>query len=230
MSFQTTLSQTLTLSNKNQWAEKEIFAAPVPIIVILGKSNVGKSTILNSMVRGKAARFGKNPGLTSFIQVYEVKRKLEIFFYLIDFPGYGYAMGGKKREKNLQDLIIAFLKEKKHKLTCALFLLDIRRALDRDKKESSASYEESDSFFSDRSKDIFWLMTLSEFEIPILILANKVDKTNQSERTKALKNIAQKLSMDEKDIFPVSGLKNKGIQDVMIFLKENFFKTPPILS
>lgn len=192
------------------------FSSDYPIIALFGKSNVGKSSLLNRLFNHKLARHGKTPGLTELAGFYELSEAKEILFYLVDLPGYGFAKGGPKRENNLQILLSQFLFTQQKSIKAVVFLLDIRRALDK-----NYLAEDREAAGKDRS----WLENIFSFEIPVLFVATKSDKVSRSDKGKALQNIARKYGLEAEDIFSVSTKSGEGLDELRGFLidyvKEN---------
>ncbi len=209
MSFQVELAKTLQIQNLDSFGPLPNDKQPWPQVGILGKSNVGKSTLINAILNQKIARHGKTPGLTSFIQVFKVfsNQKLQGAkgnIFLLDFPGYGYAQGPKSREQKLRKLIESFFSLHSGLLSAVLFLLDIRRVLDEKNVLSG--------------QDDFWLEQILDCKIPTLIVLTKTDKVSQSKIEQAKQKMANHLSVDIEDIFAVSGSKKTGTKDLRDFL------------
>lgn len=103
----------------------------MPEIVFVGKSNVGKSSLINSMVnRKKLARTSQNPGKTRTINFYNVENEL----YFVDLPGYGYAKISKSESEKWGAMIEDYLKNREE-LRCILMLIDIRHPLGKNDKQ-----------------------------------------------------------------------------------------------
>ena len=80
----------------------------VPEIAMVGRSNVGKSSLINALVRQKVARTSAAPGKTRLANIYRVARGSSRPFYLVDLPGYGYARGGASSAREFEELARAF--------------------------------------------------------------------------------------------------------------------------
>lgn len=103
----------------------------MPEIAFVGKSNVGKSSLINSMVnRKKLARTSQNPGKTRTINFYNVEDTL----YFVDLPGYGYAKISKSESEKWGGMIESYLKNREE-LRCILMLIDIRHPLGKNDKQ-----------------------------------------------------------------------------------------------
>ena len=101
---------------------KKIQNSLFPEIAFIGRSNVGKSSLINNLCNKKIAETSSIPGKTQLINYYLVNNSL----YFVDLPGYGYAKTSKSRKRNWSKLIESYL-QKREQLKIIIFLLDIRR-------------------------------------------------------------------------------------------------------
>ena len=130
-------------------------------IVTIGRSNVGKSTLINCLADHKNLAFvSKRPGQTKLLNYFNVDNK----FYLVDAPGYGYRKTGKK--DGFDQMMESYFQNNK-KLKLVLWLLDSRRELSRE--------------------DLEFVEFLSQIDVKVLVCFTKVDKLNQSEKAKITK-------------------------------------------
>ncbi len=181
----------------------------LPEIVFIGRSNVGKSSLINSLTRVKnLARVSSQPGKTQTINFYEVGAKSadtgeRKSFYLVDLPGYGYAKRGREQRKLWAKFIEEYLLESKEvRFVCQL--IDIRH-------EPMASDAEM----------FRWLV---ENNIPVLIVATKADKIGRSVRQKQVAQIRKSLGVQELSVLPYSSLKNEGRSDLLDVIEETLVK------
>lgn len=147
-----------------------------PEIAFAGKSNVGKSSLINSMVYRKAiARTSQNPGKTRTINFYNVEGKL----YFVDLPGYGYAKAPKTEIAKWGKMIENYLL-KRESLRAIILLIDIRH-----------EPGENDKMMYD------WLR---HYGYKIIIAATKSDKLKRSQLQKHIAMLRKSLQLDKEDI------------------------------
>ena len=180
----------------------------LPEIVFIGRSNVGKSSLINSLTRVKnLARVSSQPGKTQTINFYEVGAKIlsedRKSFYLVDLPGYGYAKTGKERRKIWAKFIEEYLLEAQE-LRFVCQLIDIRH-------EPMAS-------------DVEMFQWLVGHNIPVLIVATKADKIGKNARQKQIAQIKKSLGVQELSVLPYSSLKNEGRSDLLDVIAESLVK------
>lgn len=124
----------------------------LPEIVLVGKSNVGKSSFINTMVnRKKLARTSSEPGKTRQINFYNMDNK----FYFVDLPGYGYSKMSKQEQIRVGSFIEEYLNKSKN-IALILFLIDIRH--------------------SPSQNDTLMYRYIIDSERPCIVIANKADK------------------------------------------------------
>ena len=157
-----------------------------PEIAFAGRSNVGKSSLLNALVRRKAlARVSKTPGRTREINFFTVNNE----FVLADLPGYGYARISKERQAEWRPLIEGYLR-RSLLLRGVVQLLDVRRDPTDD--------------------DRLMLDLLAEIGVPTIICVTKVDKLSRAAAAERVAEIARGISVDEDQIIPFSATKGTG--------------------
>ena len=170
-------------------------AFSLPQIAFSGRSNVGKSSLINTLLgRKKLARVSSSPGKTITVNFYSVDKKL----YLVDLPGYGYAKRSaedKKRWSNLTDGFFTSRKDGDTSLKGIAQLIDMKAG--------------------PTSDDVMMLDYLNAVGIPYFIVVTKSDKTNKTDRNKMLEYIKNHPSVKEgTPIIPFSSLKNEGKEEV----------------
>lgn len=170
-------------------------AFSLPQIAFSGRSNVGKSSLINTLLgRKKLARVSSSPGKTITVNFYSVDKKI----YLVDLPGYGYAKRSaedKKRWSSLTDGFFTARKEGDTSLKGIAQLIDMKAG--------------------PTSDDVLMLDYLNTVGIPYFIVVTKSDKTNKTDRNKMLEYIKTHPSVkDGTPIIPFSSLKNEGKEEV----------------
>lgn len=165
-------------------------------IAFAGKSNVGKSSLINGLLNRKAlARTSSQPGKTQTINFYKINNT----FYFVDLPGYGYAKVSKKERENWGKMIEKYLHSSKT-LQVIFLLVDIRH-------EPS----ENDSLMYD------WICHNGFHPV---IIATKLDKIKRSQLQKHLKMIRTKLSLKPEDLlFPYSALTKQGREEILDYIE-----------
>lgn len=174
----------------------------LPEVVLCGRSNVGKSSFINSLFnRKKLAKTSSTPGKTRTLNYYLVENK----FYIVDLPGFGYAKVSKKEREDWNRLIQSYF-SKNTNIAYALQFIDSRH-----------KPTELDFMLND---------LLTEIDIPYLILLNKIDKCKQSEISKAIKNIKQAFPFASigDNVILYSSVTGKGRKEVYTFLQNLLIK------
>ncbi|MDY6934691.1 MAG: ribosome biogenesis GTP-binding protein YihA/YsxC [Spirochaetota bacterium] len=165
-----------------------------PEFAFMGRSNVGKSSLINMIVGQKSlVKVGSKPGVTKSINFFMLNDRIS----LADLPGYGYAKLPQNLRKTFLPLIKSYVKER-YNLRLAFLLIDIRR--------EPLEFE----------RDI--IIHLTEKEIPIAIIATKCDKLSKMNTMKNAKKIASKLEIDTDSIYFSSsktGESRKGILNLI---------------
>ncbi len=163
---------------------------PVPQVAFSGRSNVGKSSLINCLLNRKSlARVSSAPGKTITVNFYDIDKKL----FFVDLPGYGFA------KRTLKD------KETWSRLTDGYFTAN--RNIDR----LAAVIQLVDSRIGPTADDEMMLDFLCQSEIPYIVVATKVDKLNATERRNNLEAIRNHpLTAEGTPVIPFSSLKNEG--------------------
>lgn len=169
-----------------------------PEFAFAGRSNVGKSSLLNRLLNRKGlAKTSSTPGKTQTINFFDVNERI----YLVDLPGYGFAKVPLALKNQWQALMAGYLREREP-LRLVVQLLDAR-------------HPPSD-------KDIEMLELLDAAEVPTLLVATKVDKLKRSQRQARLNEIRKTLELDEEAlIIPASSETGEGIPDIWSVIEDN---------
>ena len=172
----------------------------LPQIVLVGKSNVGKSSFINSMLnRKKLARTSSEPGKTRLINFYNVDDN----FYFVDLPGYGYSKMSKQEQAKVGNFIEEYLSTCK-KIALIVFMIDIRH--------------------SPTENDRLMYQYIINTNTPCLIVANKADKIAVTKVNAAVLNLQQELNpLKDLTFLPYSSERKIYGENVWSYLEQYIF-------
>ena len=154
-----------------------------PEVLIVGKSNVGKSSLINALCQRKGLAFtSSKPGHTRLLNYYDIDHR----FYLVDAPGYGYAKGGIDLDKLFGTMMDEYFTDNRF-LKLVLLLIDSRRE------------------FGENDAEIFDF--LKENNIPFFVIITKTDKINQKGKSQLLKRL-QELEIKD-NVYLTSSLEQR---------------------
>lgn len=161
----------------------------LPQVAFLGRSNVGKSSLLNALMgQKKLVKVSAAPGKTREINFFKVNNQ----FFLVDLPGVGFAKVSNSKRDEMSDFIREYV-EKCKDLRGLVYLVDIRHG--------------------GTAIDIETVESIRATGCPVLVVASKRDKVNQSELAKNLKLIQERLDLETKPLC-VSSVKKFGMEDL----------------
>lgn len=169
----------------------------LPEIALVGRSNVGKSSLINKVVNRKnLAKSSSTPGKTRMLNYYIINGA----WYMVDLPGYGFAKVSKAEKEKWGKMIERYLSSREP-LRGVIQLVDIRHA--------------------PSENDILMKEWLTHYELPILLVATKADKVSRNERQKSLAVIRRSLNLspDQKPIV-FSAQTGEGVEEVKAALEE----------
>jgi GTP-binding protein len=168
----------------------------LPEVAFAGRSNVGKSSLLNSLVRRKSfARVSRTPGRTREINFFRINNA----FVLVDLPGYGYARVSKEKKAEWKPLIQSYLR-RTTQLRGIVLLLDIRR-------------EPSDD-------DRAMLDFLAETEVPTIVALTKKDKLTKAAALERAAKISRSLALASEQVIPFSSQTGEGRVELLEAITE----------
>ena len=156
-----------------------------PEFLLCGRSNVGKSSFINSIIERKdLARVSSNPGKTQTLNFYHVNDS----FYLVDVPGYGYATVSEEIRQKFGKMIEEYL-ENRENLERVFLLIDFRIKPTQD--------------------DLLMYNFLNYHNLPVTIIATKVDKVSKNDREKQINIIKEELNIKDGDNLVLFSSKTK---------------------
>ena len=170
-----------------------------PEFAFIGRSNVGKSSVINMICNKKVAHTSGKPGKTRLINHFLVNNS----WYVVDLPGYGYASVSKTDRVEFEKFISFYILERKN-LVCLFVLIDVRLPL--------------------QAIDAQFMQWLAENEIPFCIIFTKMDKLSKSELQKNLAAFKKERLLpweDMPDCIISSAEKKVGKEDILDFIQEN---------
>ncbi|MBQ9792207.1 MAG: YihA family ribosome biogenesis GTP-binding protein [Clostridia bacterium] len=172
-------------------ADKNYYKSDLNEVAFVGRSNVGKSSLINFIVgRKKLAKTSSMPGKTSLINYFLVNKQ----FLLVDLPGYGYAEVSKNQKTNWGDFLEEYLKTSE-KLKCVYLLLDIRR--------------------TPTNQDEQMLNFLYFNRISTKVVVTKIDTLSKAQVSNQLQIICSKLGITRKDIIVTSSQDKEGHKELL---------------
>ena len=178
------------------YIEKNIINDGKPQIAFVGRSNVGKSSLLNMLVgKNKLAKTSQTPGRTRLINYFMINDS----FYFVDLPGYGYAKASKTEVNSWQSLLEPYLKNNQD-LKCVCVLVDIRH------KPSEL--------------DVLMIDFLSHYTIPFIIVATKADKLSKSQIKNELHKVANTLNVGIGNVYATSSENRYGKEQLLDKIEE----------
>lgn len=176
----------ISAPNKNSWPQDDLNE-----ICFLGKSNVGKSSLLNTMCNNsKMARVSSTPGCTKLLNFFEVDNS----YRLVDAPGYGYAKTSLLNDENFAKMMEEYI-FKRENVKLFVLLVDSRRELSQD--------------------DIDCLNLLKQTKTEVLVVGTKSDKLNQSSKSKFTRNVKDVI---ESKVYLTTTLKKESVFDLVDYI------------
>ncbi|MBQ7104245.1 MAG: YihA family ribosome biogenesis GTP-binding protein [Bacilli bacterium] len=177
----------ITAVRRSQYPDDDL-----PEFLMVGRSNVGKSSFVNTLVNRKnIARTSARPGKTQTLNFYLVNDA----FYLVDVPGYGYAAVNKEQQKKFGMMIEEYIKNR-HELKRVFLLVDFRHKPTED--------------------DLLMYNFLKYFNIPVTVVATKVDKVGASKKDKTYKQLVDTMNLVVgDDIVLFSSVSKLGREEIL---------------
>lgn len=177
----------------------------LPQVAFSGRSNVGKSSLINVLLRRtrkKLAHVSSKPGKTQTLNFYEVNGE----FFLVDLPGFGYAKAPSAVREGWKRLVEWYLSGGGEDLRGVVHLVDGRHPPTR--------------------LDLEMMEYLSNLGLPTLVILTKMDRVSKSKRSKALEVAARELGIDQEQILPFSAKTGEGREALLEAVAELLHPTP----
>ncbi len=169
--------------------DDKVLGDGVPQIAFIGRSNAGKSSVINSLTRKEGlARTSSFPGRTQEINLFLINDS----FYLVDLPGYGFARASGAGREKIRDLIYSYLFNSNYDQKKVVLIIDAE--------------------VGPTESDLGMLQALEEHGKDIVIVANKIDKIKKSEYGKKIKKLTDMIGAHT--IVPYSSKKKLGINEL----------------
>jgi GTP-binding protein len=175
---------------KSAFSPKDYPPEALPEVAFAGKSNVGKSSLINTLVnRKKLARTSSTPGRTQSLNFYLINERLTF----VDLPGYGFAHVSKDIRRSWKPMVESYLKTRKI-LRLVVVILDSRRMPSDDDQNLLA-----------------WLR---EHALPALVVLTKIDKLSRNQRAVQIRDLTKTLMLEDDQMVVFSAISGEGKDDV----------------
>ena len=186
---------TSTKFMKGLVGDDEILANGIPQIAFIGRSNVGKSSLINTLTQSSISRTSSFAGRTQEINIFLVNNA----YYFVDLPGYGFARASGLGREKIGELIDSYLFNSIHTQKKVVLIIDLSVGM--------------------TEKDILMFNELIKYNKDFIIVANKIDRLTQSEYHKNI-SLLKKMAGDIYPIIPFSNKTRKGLEELV----EEIFK------
>jgi len=178
---------------------KECPKPDIPEYAFIGRSNVGKSSLINMLcMNGNLAKTSATPGKTRLINHYLINES----WYLVDLPGYGYAKVSKNMRRDLNKTLFNYL-NKRENLYCVFVLIDSR--------------------ISPQTNDIEFIIRLGELQIPFVVVFTKTDKTTKKQLNDNIKAFSNEMLKTWEELPPrfyTSSVTKRGREEIIEFIEK----------
>lgn len=177
-------------------------------VAFAGRSNVGKSTLINTITNRKLlAKTSGTPGKTRLLNTFEIRVKFPTseesgFFNICDLPGYGFAKVSQTERDSWRKMISTYFRER-YQLKGIALLVDIRRKAD--------------------PKDMIMKELLVESKIPFCLIATKCDKIKKTTIPKEIARVKREFDLADVQVIPFSSIKKVGISQVTQWIEKLIF-------
>ncbi len=169
----------------------------LPEIAFAGRSNAGKSSLINEICNTKIANVSQQPGKTRLLSFFDVREK----YILVDMPGYGFAKRSRDEQIGWENMVETYIKEREQ-LKGLILVMDIRREWTED--------EEMIKMFTEGAG------------VPLMVALTKMDKVSKTEANKKLQNIKKNTGLSA--VFQVSTIKKFGPAEIEQYLYKTWVR------
>jgi len=181
---------------KSAVTRKDYPGEPLPEVAFAGRSNVGKSSLINTLLNKKnLARISSTPGRTQTINFFRINQK----FFFVDLPGYGFAHVPIEVKKKWKPMVEGFLTGDS-RLKLVILIVDVRRDPNPD--------------------DATLLEWFRHYSLPLLVAMTKVDKVSRNEAGKQKQNFKNFFGLKEEEIIPFSAVTGEGREKIWKRIEE----------
>tara|TARA_B100001113_G_C21107504_1_gene621582 strand:+ start:144 stop:749 length:606 start_codon:yes stop_codon:yes gene_type:complete len=172
----------------------------LPEFAFIGRSNVGKSSLINSLCNKKSiAKTSSKPGKTLLINHFIINKS----FFIVDLPGYGFAKVSKKEKEKIKNIHENYFKNRKQ-LFSALLLIDIR--------------------LEPQKIDLEFMEYINKLFVPFILIFTKSDKLKKSEASKRIQTYSEEIkrNWEKSPQIIISSAKNRiGLDDILVFINKS---------
>ena len=186
----------------------------VPALAVLGRSNVGKSSLLNSLLGTKVARVSQTPGRTQALYWYRVGDRFDV----VDCPGYGFAKTGREKRESFERLIEDLLLGSPEDAGAA-------RAGARG-PAAAAALLLVDSRLEPQDSDLSMALFLRDSSIPTVVAATKWDAVKPSQRVRQLRSLSATFAAPDRPLLPVSSETGENLPELARLLRAALAPAP----
>jgi GTP-binding protein len=174
----------------------------LPEIAMVGRSNVGKSSLINALVKQKLARTSAAAGKTRLVNYYLIQfpPPNPQSLYVVDLPGYGYARGGRDSVEAFEQLTQAYFDPSTREARRIAGILQLVDSRHPDLPQDAAGYA--------------WLLAV---QAPVAIVATKIDKLNRSEQSSTMRALKKRY---DSPVLPASAFKGDGLNEIWKLLRQ----------
>lgn len=183
----------------------------LPALAVLGRSNVGKSSLLNALLGLTVARVSQTPGRTQALYWYRVGDRFDV----VDCPGYGFAKTGKEKRESFERLIESFLLGSPEEVTAGAAPARTAEGAMR----PAAALLLVDSRIPPQESDRSMCLFLRESSVPSLVAATKWDAVKPSQRVRQLRSLSAAFAAPDRPLLPVSAETGENLPELARLLR-----------